>query len=457
MQIRSRGFHRGLFRLWAGGWAVWVGLACMPETPARPSLVLLTVDRLAADRLGCFGGPPEAGSSLCALAAEGLRFGWATTPSLGEASAAATLLTGLPPEIHGLEDQGIDFLTDRHETIAESLARAGYATAAFVASPRLNRARRLDQGFAHYEDRPLHLPGEAGSDSLARASAIQEWIETAGSPFFVWIHVRSEPGLGELDRLIDRLASVLRRDADGPGLLFAALAGEPSDPDSRDARPDPGPRRNPTDDSTRARDQVDRIELSAHRVPLLWLPPATARPVAPAIRFRLASLLDVLPTLRAAASLSEPDASSGSGSARGRDLSGLALEPAAELDPNAAEEPDVVGTRDPTARFLLLKLPDAVGADREVGLASERFLYVRRRSPLDGSGQPVPASDLRGLEARYAKIEPRPDGSSQAAPTAALAPPIWQREILRSASPVPRLELHLARLLADPESSHAAP
>lgn len=458
MHTRSRGFHRALVRSWTAGWAIWVGLACTPEPPERPSLVLVTVDRLAADRLGCFGGPPEAASSLCALGADGTRFAWATTPSLGEASAAASLLTGLPPAAHGVEDRGIDFLADRHETIAERLARAGYATAAFVASPRLNRARRLDQGFEHYDDRSLREPGEAGSASIARASAIQDWLETAGSPFFLWIHLRSEPGLGELDRLIDRLARVLERDQDGPGLLFVALAGESSvaSPASPARAPDP---RRSTGEATRSRNGVGGIELPVHRVPLLWRPPDDAP--APAIRYRLASVLDVLPTLRAAAGLSAADARGGPGPATttttGRDLSVLAREPDARLDTTETGEPIAIEAPTPGERFLLLEMPAADGTAREVGLASEHFLYVRRASPLDGSGRPVSAPDLRALDARYVKIEPVVDGPSKASPSAALAPPIWQREILRSSSPVPRLELHLARLLADPESSRPSP
>jgi len=436
------------------GWAIWVGLACMPEAPERPSLVLVTVDRLAAARLGCFGGPPEAAPSLCALGAGGTRFAWATTPSLGEASAAASLLTGLPPEAHGVEDRGIDFLADRHETIAERLARAGYATGAFVASPRLNRARRLDQGFEHYDDRPLHEPSEPGSASISRASAIQDWIETAGSPFFLWIHLRSEPGLGELDRLIDRLAGVLERDPDRPGLLFVALAGESStaSPRSPAGTSPPG---SPTSEASGPRSRAGGIALPAHRVPLLWRPPDGAP--APAIRYRLASVLDVLPTLRAAAGLPTAVAGAGPGPAWGRDLSALAREPGAGPETHEAGAPTTVEPPTPDERFLLLTTPKADGVQREVGLASEHFLYVRRVSPLDGSGRPVPAPELRALEARYVKIEPAAAAPSQTSPTAALAPPIWQREILRSASPVPRLELHLARLLAAPQSSRPTP
>jgi hypothetical protein len=147
----------------------------------------------------------------------------------------------------------------------------------------------------------------------------------------------------------------------------------------------------------------------------------------------------------------------GRGAARGRDLSALVREPTAGLDPAEAGSTVGVEAGNPGERFLLLRLPAADGVEQEVGLASEHFLYVRRPSPLDGSGQPVPAPELRTLEARYAEIGALADGPPGASAEAALAPAIWQRDVLGRSSPVPRLELHLARLLVDPESRRPAP
>ena len=100
----------------------------------------------------------------CELGRHGTFFLWATTPSLDEATAAASALTGLPPKRHGVDERGLSFLSDAQETLAERLAQAGYSTAAFVASPRLNRSRRLDQGFDHYADRAEALTAEEGAE-----------------------------------------------------------------------------------------------------------------------------------------------------------------------------------------------------------------------------------------------------------------------------------------------------
>lgn len=429
-------FTRGLLRVGIGlmasvGLALG-GLSCMAADSERPSLVLITIDRLAADRLGCFGGPADAGASLCALSRHGFLYGWATTPSLGEASAAASALTGLRPEMHGVDDVGLRFLAEQQETIAESLSRAGYATAAFVSSPRLNRSRRLDQGFALYEDRPPERSFEGGRASIARADAIQDWIENAASPYFLWIHARSEPGLMELDRLIDRLAGDFDRDENAPGILLASLAGEEPE------RPEAG---------VAVGADGDRITVRSHRIPLIWRPPGRSRASepTPGVRFRLVSLLDVAPTLRAAADLPAP--------ARRSVFWGRDLAPATPSLSSSVAESASAASPDSAERFLLLRSPTRSGQADEIGLASHDHLYVRRESPRDGSGRPVPAAELAHFQPRFTPIAPSeltsPDTDGSPRPgRAVLAPAAWRRDVFRTESPVPRLEFHLARRLA---------
>jgi hypothetical protein len=267
----------------------FAAMGCAPDAPERPDLILVTIDRLAADRLACFGGPAGAGFSLCQLADGGTLFAWATTPTLDEATAAASALTGLEPRAHGLDDRGLSFLADRHETIAESLARAGYTTAAFVASGRLNRSRRLDQGFGHYADPPPPARGGLSATRATEPDAIERWIEEARPPYFVWIHTQAGAGLGELDRLLERLAHLLREAERRPGVLLVALAGE----------------RDGERSATVSKHGAEGIGLRSHRIPLIWRAPsstgARGGEPAPRVVWRLASVLDVPATLRAAA------------------------------------------------------------------------------------------------------------------------------------------------------------
>jgi len=431
-------------------------IGCEAEGPARPDLVLITVDRLAADRLSCFGGASDAGGSICALAEHGTLFAWTASAGRGEASGAATVLTGLPEAIHGVRSDGLSFLADAHPTIAADLSATGYATAAFVASPQVNHSRRLDQGFDLYDDRlasPSRLARPADSltatsnddaknrseyvaESIDLSSIVRAWIDTAPSPWFVWLHADHEAGLVELDRLLSRLSQTLDRANGGPGILFLALRGE----------------RAPASSGIRATTDANRtIGWRSHRVPLIWRPPTPADPTlspAPVSR-RLASLMDIRPTLRAAAQLPSPAASTSEGDrppnisrpfGDGRDLSAIASR---QRDDTTSGE-----------RFVLLEATEAGG---DVGLASQNHLYTRNASPLDGTGRPVETSSLIPLSARFATL-PRQDSQSDSSMNSArLDPGPWRSDVLDAESPVPRLEFHLARLLGAERDARKEP
>jgi len=424
-----------------GGW-----IGCGGADPARPNLVLITVDRLAADRLGCFGGANDALGSVCALGQRGTLFAWTVSAGGGEASGAATVLTSLSEAVHGVGNDGQSFLANAHPSIAEDLSRAGYATAAFITSPRLNRSRRLNQGFDLYDDRLAFWGPSGGSQdevesetqgrsqgrggSIDRSGRIGAWIEAAPSPWFVWIHANRDAGLVELDRLISRLSQAFDAEAGGPGILFVALRGE---------------RGELTPERAMATDNDRTIGWRTHRVPLIWRPPT--RPHAPdgltstAVSRRLASLLDIAPTLRAAARLPSIDAPSDGAPnparlrAVGRDLS--------QSDSPPNDSPPQRGARR-EARFLLLHAANAGG---DVGLASQNHLYTRHASPLDGTGRPVPTSSLIPLAARFATLAEHDPPRDAATNTVRLEAGRWRQDVLDAHSPVPRLEFHLARQL----------
>ena len=413
-------------------------VGCKNEEPVRPNLVLVTVDRLAADRLACFGGPSDAGGSICALGQQGTLFAWTASPGRSEASGAATVLTGVPEAIHGVGQDGQSFLATAHRSIAEDLSEAGYATAAFVASPRVNRSRRLDQGFDLYDDR-LASPSRRGraadnarndtaqnmaaqdiTGSVDLSARVRAWIDAAPSPWFVWLHADREAGLVELDRLFSRLSQTLEREDGGPGILFVALRGEHEmlEAESR------------------------TIGWQSHRVPLIWRPSTRhrtdGRDPAPISR-RLASLMDILPTLRVAAHLTLASGSKDLDDEAPKDSPNRRM--GRDLGANERDQQDDAISHE---RFLLLVVPENRG---EVGLASQNHLYTRHASPLDGTGRPVETSSLIPLAARFSTLPKHDPLYDPAVYSARLEPGPWRKDVLDAESPVPRLEFHLARQL----------
>ncbi len=463
---------------------VALGSACGGEGPARPDLVLITVDRFATDRLPCFEGEIDPGDAVCALAEGGTLFAWTAASGAGEAAAAASVLTGLPPELHGVTDDGQSFLRDPNVTIAEELSQAGYATAAFVASPRVNRSRRLDQGFAYYDDRfasPARLRLVSGTELADLDAQVRDWFERTPSPRFLWIHLDRDAGQVQLDRLVSRLAEPLKKGATGPGIIFVGLRGEGAADKESGAVPLSGsgsssPPRAPAPAPARAaaRDSAgtfEQIGWRSHRVPLIWRPPAVDAPSVqdvPPVSRTLASLYDINPTLRAAAAIPSPTADTRLDtlhSPHGRDLSRL-IRPDSRPDPPAGSPPDSLlekGEPDPalssgpfgraeisgSAPFFVLL--EAAGG--QIGLAAQDCLYTRQRSPLDGTGRPVPTVSLEVRGARFSTIE-REDMILQGRPrTARLRTGPWRTDILSSDSPVPQLEFHLARRLDRPSEN----
>jgi arylsulfatase A-like enzyme len=154
--------------------------------------VLVTIDTLRADHVGCYGAEPTATPTLDALAARGARFETAISPAPLTLPSHATLLTGLDPPRHGVRANGAYRLGPDWPTLAERLADEGLATAAFVSAFVLERRFGLARGFEHYDDAlgvQLDDVGVASRPAGATVDAALAWLEAAPARFFLWLHL----------------------------------------------------------------------------------------------------------------------------------------------------------------------------------------------------------------------------------------------------------------------------
>ncbi len=78
--------------------------ACAGAEAPRPNLLLITVDTLRADALACYGGQPDVGTALCALAERGTRFAWGISTAPSTAPSIASILTSRYPSDHGVTE-----------------------------------------------------------------------------------------------------------------------------------------------------------------------------------------------------------------------------------------------------------------------------------------------------------------------------------------------------------------
>ena len=179
---------------------VWLA-GCGSSGPPRHGaaegfdVLLVTLDTTRADRLGCYGHPTAATPTLDGLARGGVLFENAATVAPLTAPAHASILTGLYPPRHGLRANGPYRLDAGHETLAETLGRAGYDTAAFVSSFVLDRRFGFDQGFGTYDDRvapkaSLAMESIMERDARSVTDAAMSWLgaRPAARRWFAWVH-----------------------------------------------------------------------------------------------------------------------------------------------------------------------------------------------------------------------------------------------------------------------------
>jgi len=168
-------------------WLVLLALlgACGGETvqaaPRRPSysgVVLVTLDTLRADHVGCYGYPRPTSPCLDRLAAEGVLFTRALASTSLTAPSHAAILTGLPPALHGVLDNGQQ-LERTTLDLGELATRAGYATGAFLSTQFL-RGVAGDFGSIQVSDRAERLVDKAAS-----------WVEQLPpeQPYLLWLHL----------------------------------------------------------------------------------------------------------------------------------------------------------------------------------------------------------------------------------------------------------------------------
>ena len=160
------------------------------------SVILVTVDTLRADKIGCYGAALAKTPAMDAFAAAGVRFTNCIAQTPLTLPSHTTIMTGTLPIHHGVRDNGGFVVPEELETMAEAFRARGYATAAFVAAYVLDGKWNLDQGFDTYHDKfDLSRFEKISLAEVQRPAneVIDEalgWLEANKSgKFFAWIHL----------------------------------------------------------------------------------------------------------------------------------------------------------------------------------------------------------------------------------------------------------------------------
>lgn len=185
--------------------AVLLGAA---EAPVRPNVIIVVVDSLRADYLGCYGFPASISPHLDAFSRKSVLFEnclaqapwtlpsvasfftsldvprvWVSKPSDQQKGRAAAYKKRLPLEAR---------------TLAETFQSAGYRTAAFSRNDLVSAASGYLQGF---ESTQMFLPSYGPGDERCALSAVN-WIREhgKGKPYFMYVHFMDVHGTYKFSR-----------------------------------------------------------------------------------------------------------------------------------------------------------------------------------------------------------------------------------------------------------------
>lgn len=155
----------------------------------RPNIVLITIDTLRADHLGCYGFYRDTTPRIDAFAKDALVFEQAYATMATTLPSHASMLTSRYPLEHGITANlmhgGKPFgWAGGMLSFAQVASDAGYATAGFVSAAPLKAPSGIGSGFQTWNE-PKEAERKAG-ETLKEALP---WIEAQSKePFFLWIH-----------------------------------------------------------------------------------------------------------------------------------------------------------------------------------------------------------------------------------------------------------------------------
>ena len=187
-------FSRLLATLWIAGLVLVPGLRAA-EQP-QPNVVVITIDTLRADHLGCYGYKQIRTPNIDALAAESARFERAYTPVPVTLPAHTAIFTGTYPTLSGMHDFSGNKLNPAQPTLASVLKQHGYVTGAVIGSAVLDSRFGLNQGFDFYYDHfDFSRLQESNLEEMERpgnvvADVALDWLgKNHGGKFFLWMHL----------------------------------------------------------------------------------------------------------------------------------------------------------------------------------------------------------------------------------------------------------------------------
>lgn len=165
----------------AGGVLWWT------QRPAKPNLILISVDTLRADRLGSYGYARQTSPAMDRIASEGVVFEQALSVSSWTLPTHVTMFTGLYPTTHGVTRSRGRKIAETTPTLGQVMARHGYRNFGFTDGGFVSKLYGFGRGFEVYEQ----LRGVRDRREFFFPGAVDRAIEklrSVSEPYFLFLH-----------------------------------------------------------------------------------------------------------------------------------------------------------------------------------------------------------------------------------------------------------------------------
>lgn len=170
--------------------AAWAG------AEAKPNVLIVTIDTLRADHVGCYGYQQVRTPNIDSLASDGVLFRQAYTPVPITLPSHTVIFTGTYPMLSGMHDFSGNRLGAEQPTLASILHQNGYSTGAVIASAVLDSRFGLNRGFDFYYDHfDFNRLLETNLDSMERPAdqvvdeALRWLVQNYQKRFLLWVHL----------------------------------------------------------------------------------------------------------------------------------------------------------------------------------------------------------------------------------------------------------------------------
>jgi arylsulfatase A-like enzyme len=171
-------------------------LAGCSREPRRVNVLIVSIDTLRADHLGCYGYAPYAQPvtpRIDEFAKRGLLFEQCSTARGQTAPSLGSMMTGLYPSHHGVLDNGVPFRAGVR-SLAQELMAAGYDAHAFLSFLPGSRNGKATLGIPPEQVVEVKKLHRDWAFSRCDEAAEQSFVHFVGQrkagakPFFAWVH-----------------------------------------------------------------------------------------------------------------------------------------------------------------------------------------------------------------------------------------------------------------------------